>query len=408
MSWNDPEKDERGKKKDPWGKNAEAPPDLDETLRQFQQKLRKVFGGGEGGNSGGFSSHKGAQGTSMFGVVVVSLVIFAIYIVSGIFIVDPPEKAVVTRFGQYIKTVGPGPHWIAPLIESRKIVNVEKIHSETHSAHMITKDKNIATAEIAIQYRIDNPEDFLFNLPDPRNTLTLAMRSALRSGVGRVTMDEIMTESRTETSLYIRDQIQSILNNYGAGIKITRANLRKTTVPEGEVQEAYDYANAARQDQENVINEAMAEKIKQINGAEGEAKAIINEAQAYRESKILEAQGNTQRFLEILPEYRLAPEITKERLYIETMQDVYSNNTKVMIDVDSGNNMIYIPLDKIVDANKAPRKALPDSTTSSTQQLRSSPEASATSNDYYKGAARPSVRPTYSNSSRPVREGASS
>ncbi len=408
MSWNDPEKDERGKKKDPWGKNAEAPPDLDETLRQFQQKLRKVFGGGEGGNSGGFSSHKGAQGTSMFGVVVVSLVIFAIYIVSGIFIVDPPEKAVVTRFGQYIKTVGPGPHWIAPLIESRKIVNVEKIHSETHSAHMITKDKNIATAEIAIQYRIDNPEDFLFNLPDPRNTLTLAMRSALRSGVGRVTMDEIMTESRTETSLYIRDQIQSILNNYGAGIKITRANLRKTTVPEGEVQEAYDDANAARQDQEKVINEAMAEKIKQINGAEGEAKAIINEAQAYRESKILEAQGNTQRFLEILPEYRLAPEITKERLYIETMQDVYSNNTKVMIDVDSGNNMIYIPLDKIVDANKAPRKALPDSTTSSTQQLRSSPEASATSNDYYKGAARPSVRPTYSNSSRPVREGASS
>ncbi|MGE4350153.1 MAG: FtsH protease activity modulator HflK [Candidatus Berkiella sp.] len=408
MSWNDPEKDERGKKKDPWGKNAEAPPDLDETLRQFQQKLRKVFGGGEGGNSGGFSSHKGAQGTSMFGVVVVSLVIFAIYIVSGIFIVDPPEKAVVTRFGQYIKTVGPGPHWIAPLIESRKIVNVEKIHSETHSAHMITKDKNIATAEIAIQYRIDNPEDFLFNLPDPRNTLTLAMRSALRSGVGRVTMDEIMTESRTETSLYIRDQIQSILNNYGAGIKITRANLRKTTVPEGEVQEAYDDANAARQDQEKVINEAMAEKIKQINGAEGEAKAIINEAQAYRESKILEAQGNTQRFLEILPEYRLAPEITKERLYIETMQDVYSNNSKVMIDVDSGNNMIYIPLDKIVDANKAPRKALPDSTTSSTQQLRSSPEASATSNDYYKGAARPSVRPTYSNSSRPVREGASS
>jgi membrane protease subunit HflK len=221
-------------------------------------------------------------------------------------------------------------------------------------------------------------------------------------------MDEIMTESRTETSLYIRDQIQSILNNYGAGIKITRANLRKTTVPEGEVQEAYDDANAARQDQEKVINEAMAEKIKQINGAEGEAKAIINEAQAYRESKILEAQGNTQRFLEILPEYRLAPEITKERLYIETMQDVYSNNSKVMIDVDSGNNMIYIPLDKIVDANKAPRKALPDSTTSSTQQLRSSPEASATSNDYYKGAARPSVRPTYSNSSRPVREGASS
>lgn len=409
MSWNDPERDERGKKKDPWGKNAEAPPDLDETLRQFQQKLRKVFGGGEGGNSSGFTSNKGAPGTSVFGAVVIGFIVFAIYIVSGIFIVDPPEKAVITRFGQYIKTVGPGPHWIAPLIESRKIVNVEKIHSETHSAHMITKDKNIATAEIAIQYKIDNPEDYLFNLPDPRNTLTLAMRSALRSGVGRVTMDEIMTEGRTETSLYIRDQIQSILNNYGAGIKVTRANLRKTTVPEGQVQEAYDDANAARQDQEKVINEAMAEKIKQINGAEGEAKSIINEAQAYRESKILEAQGNTQRFLEVLPEYKLAPDITQERLYIETMQEVYANSSKVMIDVDSGNNMIYIPLDKIVESNKTSRKTMSDSTSSSTQQLRSGPE-SAVSDYSTKSTARQSssVRPTYSNSSRPVREGASS
>lgn len=404
MSWNDPERDEQGRKKDPWGKNADAPPDLDQALRQFQQKLKKMFGGNEGNGSG--PSLKKPGGTNLFGSGLIGIVLFSVYVFSGIYIVDPPEQAVVTRFGKYVKTVGPGPHWVAPFIESKKVVDVEKIQTESHLAHMITKDNNIATAEIAIQYRIENPREFLFNLPDPRLTLTLAMRSALRSGVGKVTLDEIMTEGRTQTSVYIRDQIQDILSSYQTGIKITRANLRRTTVPEGAVQEAYDDANAARQDQEKFINEAMAEKIKQINMAEGEARAIITESEAYRESKVLEAKGNTQRFLEVLPEYNLAPDITQERLFIETMQEVYTNSTKVLIDVDNGNNMIYIPLDKLTESRSANREnRAENSVSSSTQQLRNSPEAAPS--DYTSERSRPTQRPNYTNVSRPTRGGVS-
>lgn len=407
MSWNDPQRDDRGKDKDPWGKkNADGPPDLDEALKQFQQKLRKMFGGGEGGGFTYAPDNKGQGRMGMFGIGFIGIIIAAIYIISGIYIVDPPEQAVVTRFGKYVTTVGPGPHWVAPLIEARKILDVEKIHTETFTAHMITKDNNIATAEVAIQYRIDNPRDYLFNLSDPRNTLSLSLKSALRSAVGKVTLDEIMTEGRTQTSEYIRKQIQDILSNYQTGIKIIRANLRKTTVPEGEVQEAYDDANAARQDQEKFINEANAEKIRQINVAEGEASAILNQAQAYRESKILEAQGNTKRFLEVLPEFKAAPELTKERLFIETMQEVYANNAKVMIDVDSGNNMVYIPLDRLMQPKTKAAEAGDASRYShNNPMLQSNPEASLSDNQ----GAQPKQfsRPTYSTANRPTRGGTS-
>lgn len=399
MSWNEPERNDKGK--DPWGRKDKGPPDLDEAFRQFQNKLRGLFGGNQGTGTPLTKTQKSVPGK--LGMLLIAGAIFVIYILSGIYIVDPPEKAVVTRFGRYIKTVGPGPHWAAPLIEGRKIVDVEKIHSESQSGYMITKDKNIALAEIAIQYRIDNPEDYLFNLTDPLNTLSLATRSALRSGVGKATLDEILTEGRTTASLFIRDQIQTLLNNYGAGIKITRANLRKTTVPEGEVQEAYDDANAASQDQEKFINQAYAEKVKVINIAEGDAKAIVNEAEAYKESKILEATGNAKRFQEMLPEYRLAPTLTQERLYIETMQQVYSQTGKVLIDVDQGNNLVYIPLDKIGKARMA-HSEKPLEYKPPESRYESAP--SSTYESYQKPTGR-ITRPSYSNSSRPAK-GASS
>lgn len=407
MSWNDPERDDKGKDKDPWGKNSEGPPDLDEALRQFQHRLRKIFGGGEGGGFT-YQTKKGPGRTGMFGFGLIAFILIAIYIASGIYIVEPPEKAVVTRFGKYVTTVGPGPHWVAPLIESRKIVDVEKIHTEQYpyrdsSVDMITKDNNIASVEVAVQYRIENPKDYLFNLPDPQNTLRLGLRSALRSAVGKVTLDELMTEGRTQTSQFIKEHLQTILKDYQSGIKITRANLRKTTVPKGDVQDAYDDANAARQDQEKFINEATAEKIKQINVAEGEARAIINEAQAYKESKILEAQGNTQRFLEVVPEYKLAPEITKERLFIESMQEVYANNPKIMIDVDSGNNLVYIPLDKIVGSSDKKQPNLDAFPTQRRPTMSDGHENKYSDQTPTKTYSRPS----YSNTSRPTRGSAS-
>lgn len=404
MSWNEPERDDRGKDKDPWGKNSEGPPDLDEALRQFQHKLRKIFGGGEGGGFT-YEPKKDYGRGNLFGFGFVAIILVGVYIISGIYIVEPPEKAVVTRFGKYVSTVGPGPHWVAPFIESKRVLDVEKIYTEDYSADMITKDNNIATAEVAIQYRIDDPKKYLFNISDPEKTLTLAMRSALRSGVGKVTLDEIMTEGRTQTSTYMKQHIQDILESYGAGIKITRANLRKTTVPQGEVQQAYDDANAARQDQEKFINEANAEKIKQINMAEGEARAIINEAEAYKESKILEAEGNTKRFLEVLPEYKLEPKLTQERLFIESMQEVYANNPKIMIDVDSGNNLVYIPLDKIVGSRDGAAKRVVPDAFANINQMADMGEKRDNYTNY-----QPSTsygRPTYSSSSRPTRGGTS-
>lgn len=403
MSWNDPERDNKGKRKNPWGNQSDGPPDLDEALSQFQNKLRKMFGGGEGGNgsSNGFSRPRSQTAKPGFlGFGLIAFILIAVYIVSGVYIVEPPEKAVVTRFGRYIETTGPGPHWIAPMIESKRVVNVEKIHTETFSAHMLTKDKNIALAEIAVQYRIDNPEDFLYNVADPLKTLALATRSALRSGVGRATLDEIMTEGRTDASIYIKAQVQEILNNYETGIKIIRTPLRKTTVPEGQVQEAYDDANAARQDRERFVNEAQAEKVKLINRSEGDAAAIIQAAEGYKASKILESKGYSQRFLALLQEYHAAPAITQDRLYVETMQEVYSNSGKVIMDVDNGNNLVYIPLDKIANA-RAEQSAANDSVYQPPTTTTDTPSQSS-----YQ-SARMNSRPTYSSSSRPTRGGAS-
>jgi len=407
MSWNDPERDNKGKRKDPWGNQGDGPPDLDEALSQFQNKLRKMFGGGEGrnGNGNGFSHPRSqAAKPSFLGFGLIAFILIAVYIVSGIYIVEPPEKAAVTRFGRYIETKGPGPHWIAPMIESKKIVNVEKIHTETFAAHMLTKDKNIAQAEIAVQYRIDNPEAFLFNVSDPLKTLALATRSALRSAVGKATLDEIMTEGRTDASLYVKKQVQDILDNYQTGIHIVRTPLRKTTVPEGQVQEAYDDANAASQDREKYVNQAKAEKIKLINRAEGDSAAIIQAAEGYKASKILESKGYSQRFLALLREYRGAPAVTQDRLYIETMQDVYSHSGKVIMDVENGNNMVYIPLDKIVNANKS-------NTTDKAVEKNSVYQPINTTSDMLSQSsyqsANVNARPTYSSSSRPTRGGAS-
>lgn len=405
MSWNDQDRDDKGKRKDPWGSQNEGPPDLDEALSQFQNKLRKMFGGGENNNGNGFSQPRAkSPKPGAFGMGLIALIIVAVYVISGIYIVEPPERAVVTRFGHYIETTGPGPHWLAPIIESKKIVNVEKIHTETFLASMLTKDKNIAQAEIAIQYRIGDAEAFLFNLSDPLNTLSLAMRSALRSGVGRATLDEIMTEGRTQASLYIRDQVQGILDSYKSGILITRANLRKTTVPDGEVQEAYDDANAARQDQEKFVNEALAEKVKLINRAEGDSASIIQAAEGYKASKILEANGYAKRFLEILPEYRAAPKITRDRLYIETMQEVYGNSGKVIMDVENGNNLVYIPLDKIADQKGRVAAKKNDYDPYAPPEL--DPTVAQIQREIQSTTSRP-TRSTYSGLSRPERGGRS-
>lgn len=347
MSWNEPgDRDNKGKKKDPWGRqDEEGPPNIDEALRQLQRKLRSVFGGGEGPQEPvGGQKQPGMKG---FSFTLIGIVLLGIYFASGIYIVEPAEEAVVLRFGKYVDTYGPGPHWIAPFIETKEIVNVQEVKTTKHGGQMLTKDENIVSAEVAVQYRINNAPDYLFSLVQPEKSLQQVAESALRSVVGQSTLNEVLTSGRNEIRAEIHKQVQQILNNYKSGLEISDLAMQQTKAPE-EVKAAFDDAIKAQQDEERLVNEAEAYSRKIIPIAEGHAKRTFEEARAYKERAILEAQGKTAKFAEILPQYQRAPQVTRERLFIETLQEVYANTPKIFVDVTGSNNLVYLPLDKMM------------------------------------------------------------
>lgn len=344
MSWNNPKNSGNGNKKDPWGPQGEGPPDIDEALRNFQNKLRKMFGGGEAGSSG---SGPGMSSSSKFGVTLASIIVLVIYLISGIYVVEPAEQAVIKRLGKYERTVGPGPHWLAPLFESKDIINVQEVKTTKHGGQMITKDRSLVKAEIAVQYRIYEPKDYLFNLTMPEKSLEQVADSALRAVVGNSTLDEVITIGRLGISEDIRQQIEDIMKSYEAGIEISDLALQQTDPPD-EVKAAFDDAVQAQQDEQRLVNQAEAYANKMVPIAEGQAKRVIAEATAYKEQVVLGAKGKTAKFAKLLPEYKMAPEVTRQRLFLDAMEEVYSNSSKVLIDVDSGNNLVYLPLDKII------------------------------------------------------------
>jgi membrane protease subunit HflK len=349
MSWNEPggnnNNNKNNNEKDPWSKN-DAPPDLEELLKKMQMRFANQFGGGRFTPRG-----PGGQGASAWSAGLIVLFVFVVYLISGIYIVQPAEKAVVTRFGQYLGTQGAGPHWIPRFIDKKQIVNVEAVHTTSQTASMLTKDENIVNVEIAVQYRIEDPKAYLFELARPEFSLKEVIRSALRNVVGHTNLDDVLTKGRALVASQIRDQISQALDSYQSGLALIEVAMQPATPPEA-VKSAFDDVIRAREDEQRYINEAdtYARKIWPL--AEGKARRILEEANAYQQQVVLQAKGETARFTALLPEYQAAPEVMRDRLYLATLSDVFARTPKVIVDGD-GSNLMMLPLDQIFNGMKA-------------------------------------------------------
>lgn len=380
MAWNEP--GGNGNQHDPWGNGGrkpnsgnsgqgpnQGPPDLDEALKKFQDKLGSLFGAGKSGGSG---SNKAPSRFGGFGLLVLAAVIaVALWIASGFYLVDQAERGVVLRLGKYHTTVTPGLHWNPPFIDSVRKVNVTRIRSITQRTSMLTKDENIVQVSISAQFVISDPKDFLLNVRSPERTLEFALDSSLRHEVGTTDLIQILTEGREFLAQGVNRRLQSFLDSYGVGLTLETVNIESTSAPE-EVQSAFDDVIRAREDRERSINQARTYENSILPEAEGRAARIREEAQAYREAVIARAEGEANRFLALLEEYRHAPEVTRERLYITAMQAVLSNTSTVLVDTEAGNNnMFYLPLDR-----------LGNTAASSTSRSSSTSTLSSPSRDY--------------------------
>ena len=342
MAWNEPG---GGNNKDPWGNNKnDGPPDLDEALRKFQEKLGGIFGGKPGGNGSGGQSQP-LSGGLLAAILGIAVVVWALF---GIYQVNEQERAVVLRFGLYHSTVGPGLHWNPPLIDDVMIENTTRLRLYSTRGRMLTEDLNIVEVELSVQYSIDDIKSFLLAVVDPERSLEQAADSALRHVVGSSIMNEVLTEGRREVAIEVQERLQNYLDSYNTGIRLTTVNIEKTSPPD-EVQAAFDDVNKAREDEERYRNQAETYANGIIPEARGKAKRMLEEANAYRDQIVARAEGEARRFEKLYVEYKKAPKVTRERLYLDAVQEVMSNSSKVMIDVEGGNNMMYLPLDKIME-----------------------------------------------------------
>ncbi len=371
MAWNQPGGNGG---RDPWGDRGgqQGPPDLDEVLKKLQARLARMFGGRSGGGAsgGGFS----LPGGSLVGVGVIAVVLVGAWALAGFYIVDPAEEAVVLRFGAYRTTTGPGLNWAPYFIDGVEKVNVQQIHNQeigfrssgaskssvANESLMLTEDENIIDIKFSIQYRINDAQFYLFNVLDPNLTLRQATESAVREVVGRSSMDFVITAGRDVVASEAGTLIQEILDRYKAGLDITSVNMQDAQPP-AQVQDAFFDAVKAREDQERIINQANAFKADIVPKARGEANAMLERAEAYRQRVIAQAEGETDRFLKVLNEYQKAPDVTRERLYIETIEQVMANSSKVLVDLQGGNNIMILPLDQLLSGRGAGRVVRPGS-----------------------------------------------
>ncbi len=348
MAWNEP----GGNNRDPWGGRGDdqGPPDLDEVVRKMQDKLGGLFGGR--GRSGGGG---GGGGAGAIGFGFLALVIAALWLGSGFYIVDSAERGVVLRFGKYAETVGPGWHWHVPYpVERVETVNVSQVRPAQHRAQMLTKDENLVQIALSVQYQVRDPEDYLFKVRDPDYTLKEATESALREVVGSKTLDDILSKTGGREVLVNETEtnIQELLDLYQTGLNVVKVNLEGAQPPQ-EVQAAFDDAIKAREDEDRFKKQAEAYERDIIPKAEGDAQRFIEEAEAYKQQVIERARGETSRFLQTLTEYRKAPEVTRKRMYLETMEQLLSDVSKVVVKVDKGNSLMYLPLDKYLGRGDA-------------------------------------------------------
>ena len=350
MALNDPQ----------WGRRGnDGPPDLDELWRRLNQRLNSMFGGRGGGPSSGL----GRPGGGGFGLVVVLVVL--IWLASGFYIVDASERGVVLRFGKYVETTEPGPRWHLPWpVESVEVVNVSEVWTievgyrntvrtkVPDESLMLTDDENIVDLQFAVQYIRSNPEDYLFFNRDPDQTVMQVAESAIREIVGKSKMDFVLYEGREQIAANAKTLMQTILDRYKAGITVSQVTMQNAQPPE-QVQAAFDDAVKANQDRERQINEGQAYYNDVVPKAQGTAARLLQEAEAYKQRVVAASEGEASRFRQVVAEYRKAPRVTRERLYVDAVQQVLSTATKVVIDQKSNSNLLFLPLDKLMQAGAA-------------------------------------------------------
>jgi membrane protease subunit HflK len=333
MAWNEP-----GGGKDPWGgnRNDQGPPDIDEALKKFREKLSMFgFGGGSGGGS-----LKGLFPTAL-------LVLVVVWGLLGVYQVDETEQTVILRLGKYHETVNSGLHWNPPLIDSRTTVSVTEERQYSTRGLMLTEDENIVEVALSVQYNVASAKDFVLSIRSPELSLQQASDSALRHVVGSTGLDGVISTGREEVAISTAAKLQDLLDLYSSGINVVKINIEDAKPP-NEVKAAYDDVIKAREDLERLVNEAQAYSNGIIPEARGEAQRLREEAQAYLSQVVSKSQGEANRFIKLLTEYQKAPEVTRKRLYIDAIEQVMTKSTKILVDTEGGNNILYIPLDKLV------------------------------------------------------------
>ena len=354
MPWNEP----GGSDKDPWGKKksggsskGSGVDNIEDLTRKINDKLGSLLGKESGSNGSDNNDEGGFNSSSL---IIIGVVLLAAWLATGFYTVDSAQRGVVFNFGAFKETTRPGLHWHFPYpIETVELVDIDRIRTAENRSHMLTKDENIVDIGVAAQYKIKNPEDYLFNvyLPDYEpnqaiGTLYQVMRSSVREIAGRNTMDSILKENRESIAPDTKQVMQEVLDSYKSGLEIIKVNVTYAEAPQ-QVKDAFDDANRAREDKDKFKNQAETYAKKVVPIAKGKASRLKEAATAYKGRVIARAEGDASRFDQLRTEYEKAPNVTRKRLYLETMEHVFDNTSKIMVDSKSGNNLLYLPLDKL-------------------------------------------------------------
>ncbi|WP_427981125.1 FtsH protease activity modulator HflK [Agarivorans sp.] len=375
MAWNEPG-NKGGGDRDPWGNNNkngnQGPPDLDEVFTKLSRKFGGILGGKKpsvGGGNGGVGG---------FGIAIIAVILAVIWVASGFYTIEEAERGVKLTFGKYDVEAGPvepGLNWKATFIQEVIPVDVETIRSLPASGFMLTEDENVVRVEMDVQYKVVDPKAYLFSVTAPDDSLAQATDSALRYVVGHTKMDDILTTGREVVRSETAAMLDEIVEPYNLGIQVTDVNFLPARPPE-EVKDAFDDAIAAQEDEQRFIREAEAYQREIEPRARGRVQRIEQEAQGYQEQVVLRAQGEIALFEQLLPEYESAPDVTRHRLYLETMEEVYSKANKVLVDGSNNNNMLYLPIDKLMEQGSKSSSNKVNRSSTSTNKMGSEPATS--------------------------------
>ncbi|MDN3608353.1 FtsH protease activity modulator HflK [Vibrio ostreicida] len=384
MAWNEPGNNNGndGRDNDPWGNNnrgnkggrEQGPPDLDEVFNKLSQKLGGKFGGGKGGKGSSLGG-----GGSAIGFGAIAIIAVAVWFFSGFYTIGEAERGVVQRLGKFNRLVDPGLNWRPRFIDDYTSVNVQAIRSLRSSGLMLTKDENVVNVAMDIQYKVDQPYNYLYKVTNADDSLRQATDSALRAVVGDSLMDSILTSGRLSIRQSTQVTLEDIVDSYDMGIEIVAVNFEDARPPE-EVKDAFDDATASREDAQRFKREAEAYQNDIIPKAKGRAERLLKEAQGYNERTVNGALGQVAQFEKLLPEYQASPEVTRNRLYLDTMEKVYSNTSKVLIDSESSGNLLYLPIDKLTEG-KGSTKPRTVQETSTYGQIELEPQLNTQSNE---------------------------